>query len=416
MVKYNRVSTRNDDSQLEAPEPDELMGESLATGPPSSSATKTVTRKGSHASSGSLASLNSVDQESRHRKTNDDGSNDVNEDIDEHHDGDEFTHLSGERSPLRRSFDSDDLDVSVPSLHGDPPAGTTTGSKGNSPTQSLSPKPVYASISALYSGSFDFDDDDDDEEIEAELRRYHLDFSSSQRGSTLTYSLHGASSTNGNPPGSASRLSFSKYVWYSIQSVRQQARHRRAQLLLQQTERNCQQSLWICIMTYCDATDQGIMLVTILIVAWSLLVWRIQDPFFRRWIIGGGAAVFAVRVGTRPLCDYCRRERHKRQLRRMQQLPQHSPTSKQALARRHPAEPSSLSDSRERVNPPYDDRRQVYHPYGNNDGGLELQSMDDTAGGWNNGTQSRDPAASDVSPPEIQHSRSNGSDPTIAAI
>jgi hypothetical protein len=400
--------------------------ESLATGASASSAShQNLKQTGLHASSGSYVSLKSMDKGSRHRPVEDNHGNSSsksksNQEPEDKHDDDNTTQRSGERSPLRRSFDSDELALPVSSFHGDPLAGTSGRSGAGD-------SPEYPSISDnLYAGAFDFDDDDDDEELEAELRRYHLDFSTTERGTTLTHSYHGASSANENSPTAASRFSIAKYLWHSFQSVRQQARQRRAQLLLQQTERNWQQSLWICLMTNCDATDRGIMLVASLIVVWTLLVWRIDDPVIRRWIIFGGIAAFVVRVGTRPLCGYCRRQQQKRRLRSMQQLPQHSPISKHEQGARRSGAAVSLSlpsDLGGEIGKPhYADRPQGnQQSYGNNNsninGTLELPSVRPSKGVvWIKGTPNRVQSASDDAMLDIQPSRSTGSDPTVAAI
>jgi hypothetical protein len=404
------------------------------TGASSSSSSTNMNEiwRASYARSGSYASLSSTDRDARQsnsevlRSRNNNNSLGTHATEDQHdndEDDDESTERSGERSPFRRSFDSDEqmAATSVSSFHGgsDLPAagGASTRSRGNSPARSLSAGADHPSAgSNLYAGgSFDLDDEDDDEDLEAELRRYHLDFCSTAGGDTLH-------SANGGSPTLAPRLSLAKYVWHSFQSVRQQARQRRAQLLLQQSERNCWQSFWVCIMTYCDATDGGIMLVASLMVTWSLLVWLVHDPAVRRWIASGGIVAFAVRVGTRPLCTYCRRQQQKRRLRltMQQQLPQHYPISRlpQQQARRQP--PPELSDAEESGKPsPYADRPRLNddrsHLFGN-DGSLELPAIGDTTGGWMKGIPSCAPAASNETPPGIQLSRSNGSDPAVAAI
>lgn len=370
----------------------------------------------------------------------------VQDDVDDD-DDDHDTHRSGERSPLRKSFDSDDQAFSVSSsLHGGVPAlaGTKTRSRDDGDDDPNNTNRHHPSISSnWYSPAFDFDDDDDDEELEAELRRYHLNFSSTTtaRGNTTVLTHSG----NNSPTAASSRFSLAKYVWYSFQSVRQQARQRRAQLLLQQTERNWQQSLWICMMTNCDATDRGILLVATLIVVWALLVWRIHDPTIRRWIVLGGIVAFVVRVGTRPLFGYCRKQQQKRRLlRTMQQLPQHSPISKRSInnngqgaARRSTREgiqgpTASLSlpsDLGQNIGmPPYAgqpqqslDQQQLYHSYGNNNtnGSLELSSVRSSNGNGNgNGSVwVKDVVTSDDDAMlDIQPSQSTGSDPTVAAI
>jgi len=176
------------------------------------------------------------------------------------------------------------------------------------------------SIIASYSGSFDLDDDDDDDALEANLKRYNLDFSSSattDKGASL-------SDGDGNPFARERNANSNwcsraaRFLWFSFQSVRQQARQRRAQLLLQQTERNWRQSLKICLITNCDATDSGIMLVVAAIVGWILALVFLKDPTVRIAGIGVGILFFTIRVGTRPLYHCCLRRRQKRRLRRQQ--------------------------------------------------------------------------------------------------
>ena len=134
------------------------------------------------------------------------------------------------------------------------------------------------------------------------------------------------------PPGVQTRsLSCIAYLWYSFQSVRQQARQRRAQRLLQQSERNFQQTLWICTMTYCDATDGGILLAAFLLLFWVALLYSVSSDKSRGWLGVVGSIVTRLRFGTRPLLGYmkqrrCRRRRLKelRQSQQMHQLHQSS--------------------------------------------------------------------------------------------
>jgi hypothetical protein len=298
MVRYNRISTKNDSRDVG--NDDHTIEDGAIP-----KQKKILKRRGSNNSSGgSCMSMES---------NNNDEDSYLNE-VD-----DILTQISAERSPLNdRSYANDGGGPVIPS----------------SSSSSLSPKqisPSYPTISAVFSGSFDLDDDDDDEYVEAEMKRYHLDFSSSSiNGDSLT--IHG----NNLPPpttgGSSNWLSLStKYIWFSFQSVRQQARQRRAQLLLQQTERNWRQNLKICIATNCDATDSGILIVLVLMIIWIVtFIFIVKNPIIRRRGLIVGIILFVIRVGTRPLYEYFLRQRQKRRGRqqRLQEIPQISPGSK----------------------------------------------------------------------------------------
>lgn len=171
----------------------------------------------------------------------------------------------------------------------------------------------YPSLGYQFSSSFDLDDDDDDDLLEANLKRYNLDFASTENGATLAESNDFA---RGGPSNRCSRAA--KYIWYSFQSARQQARERRAQLLLQQTERNWKQSLKICILTNCDATDSGILLVAVTMLVWILVLVLVKNTGFRRIGILVGLLCFALRVGARPLYQFFLRQRQKQRLRKQQ--------------------------------------------------------------------------------------------------
>jgi len=240
-------------------------------------------------------------------------------------------------------------------------------------SRSASSKAGYPSI---YSGSFDLDDEDDDDVVlEANLKRYNLDFSSPEK----VTSLANDDINDGNPfargTGSTNHCSrIARFLWFSFQSVRQQARQRRAQLLLQQTDRNWRQSLKMCIITNCDATDSGILLVAAIMVVWILALHFVKDPSVRRGSFVIGIFFFVIRVGTRPLYQFYLRQRQKRQLRhqQLQQIP-----------------PSDIA----MINP-YDN-----DPLASSGGSLELQAM---RGGSNTANRI---LATPV-----------GSDPTVAAI
>lgn len=171
----------------------------------------------------------------------------------------------------------------------------------------------YPSLGFQFSGSFDLEDDDDDDLLEANLKRYNLDFASTENGATLAKSNDFA---RGGPSNRCSKAA--RYIWYSFQSSRQQARERRAQLLLQQTERNWKQSLKICILTNCDETDSGILVVAVTMLLWILVLVLVKNSAFRRIGILLGILCFALRVGTRPLYYFFLRQRQKQRMRKQQ--------------------------------------------------------------------------------------------------
>jgi hypothetical protein len=243
-----------------------------------------VKRQGSH---GSLGSFRSIDDDliNVNTMTDDD-------------DGDHIHPLDGERLPLSKSFDKDD----------EPPSHVDTSFA--MPAASASSRPI------MYSSSFNLDDDEDDDD--ADLKRYNLDFSGSSTPNTNTSNMLSISMHDGSL--AASQLSsdnmtpnsLHKYLWFSFQSLRQKARQRRAQRLLQQSERNCRQTLYLCVMTYCDATDRGILLVASIVVLWSLLIWNIQSH--KTVFAMTGIVLFLVRVGARPGWEwYAMRRRERRQ-------------------------------------------------------------------------------------------------------
>ena len=260
---------------------------------------------------------------------------------------------------------------------------------GAATPRSISPKPVYPSISLIYSGSFDLDDDDD-VDVEADLKRYHLNFS--EKANSLT-----SGDRNQSLPETTSAVYLAaNSLWYSFQSVRQQARQRRAQLLLQQTERNWRQSLWICVMTSCDATDLGIIIVAVIMIAWALALIFIKSPIARTRGLFVGIVLFIVRVGTRPILNCFLEQRQKRHQ-------QH-----QALPQQFPRLKSRRSDVI------MDDRH--HHPYPT--GSLELHDIDDSSGA-NSSTKILNivnQTSDDIFQVGVQASKSTGSDPTVAAI
>ena len=225
---------------------------------------------------------------------------------------DEDEHGSMEQSPFRnkRSFASDDHSVGDNDL---------TPAEAAFRTRSNSPGAIYPSIASCYSDSFDLDDDDEDDVLEANLKRYNLDFSSTDRIASLPNGSVNDENLFARGTENSSRCSkVVKYLWFSFQSIRQQARERRAQLLLQQTERDWRQSLKICVLTNCDATDSGILIVVAIMVVWILAVILVKDSNVRGGGIVLGILFFIIRVGTRPLYHFCLRQRQRRQFRHRQ--------------------------------------------------------------------------------------------------
>jgi hypothetical protein len=266
---------------------------------------------------------------------------------------------------------------------------TATHSGAMSPTSpgSLSSQPMYPTLGTMFNGpSFDLDDDDDEDDVD--LSRYHLDFKSNDRGHALSNgSLQGT-------PRYGRRFSFCQWLWHKFQSARQKARERRAQLLLQQTDPNWQQSTWIFIMTLCDATDRGIFLVASLMVAWIIaIVLNKHNPIVRRNIIIIGSALLMVRLGTRPLFEYCIRQRLKRRQSSMQPTQQHSQSFRDSRTVRASSDISS----------PYLDQEMKENNGSNSMSDLELTLM-------------RRNSAKDDLTPDLQITDSNESDPMIAAI
>lgn len=253
------------------------------------------------------------------------------------------------RSPFRspRSYVSDNEGDEFPSDTASFPA---------------SPRAVYPSITARFSDSFDLDDDDDDDVLEANLKRYNLDFTATERAASISDGNNGNVFARGNSNRCARAA---RFLWHSFQSVRQQARQRRAQLLLQQTERNWKQRLKICILTNCDATDSGILLVAATMVLWILVLIFAKDGEFRTIGIILGILLFCIRVGTRPLYHCLLRQRQKRRMRHQQ----------------------------------LDNEKDGEEDHLNSDGTLEMHAI-----------------RSDDDHPNRQPATSVGSDPTIAAI
>ena len=279
--RYQRIL--RDDDRTEGPE-DHMEVRSQG----SNSGRGRVKRRGSH---GSLGSFRSVDDDQIN-------SNTMTDDDDIHP-------LDGERLPLSKSFDQDDEQAPHADTSFAMPAAAAAAASASS-------API------MYSSSFNLDDDEDDDD--ADLKRYNLDFSSSSTPNAnttnrnmLSISIHGESlaasqlSSDNFTPNS-----LTKYLWFSFQSLRQKARQRRAQRLLQQSERNYRQALYLCVMTYCDATDRGILLVASIVILWSLFIWNIQSH--KTVFAMTGIALFLVRVGARPCWEwYTMRRRERRQ-------------------------------------------------------------------------------------------------------
>ena len=211
--------------------------------------------------------------------------------------------------------------------------------------------------------SFDFDDDDDLED-EADLKRYNLDFSSTvsaDRSNNMTnqgqngifpghrtpsspyssnifgdggsrnnagrdYSVSESFPASISSSGNDSDLSFlsmlifrpkaiPKTLWYSFQSVRQHARQRRAQRLLQQSEQSFRQSAYLCLSDMCDATDRGILLVAACILLWGLVIWKLPSQKQKiQWTVLG-LIMFILRVATRPFLEWFAQHRRQRRQR-----------------------------------------------------------------------------------------------------
>jgi len=201
-----------------------------------------------------------------------------------------------------------DDDIDVRQSYDDDPTGSP-GGENTFPLDPASPSAQYPSISLSYSGSFDLDDDDDDYD---DLARYNLTFSKTNGVASLAARNPGDGNSFVNGAGKFNWCSkVAGYLWFSLQSARQQARQRRAQLLLQQTERDWRQSLKICILTNCDATDSGILLVIVIMIAW-ILTWVFTGLGWG-WILAG-VIFFIVRIGARPLYHLFLRQRQKRHL------------------------------------------------------------------------------------------------------
>ena len=320
MVRYNRIPTRTDSEDVNDYR-DDGVGERRFSPPAeeqeSSRNKKTLKRRESN--DASCPSAIDSDEEDYLRSSSNDGDNDDDT----------------ERSPLNKNVNyASDVGLVASDLACDA-------------ILSASPLSMYPSTTAI---SFDLDDDDDDDELEANLKRYHLDFSSTDGGDYLTRTGTTRTTNNDDANGGSNQFGFSgggnasnrcssaaKYLWFSFQSVRQQARQRRAQMLLQQSERNWRQSLKICVLTNCDATDSGILLVVAIMVLWIVALMLTKNAMARTRGLVLGIILFVVRVGTRPLHHWCLKCWQQRQLSRQQQrtlgpIPQNSSPSRKKSA------------------------------------------------------------------------------------
>jgi hypothetical protein len=487
MVKYNRVSTRNDSDNLDRtsssgvdPSVDHnhhhshyldfldhdendrgmasassasvplevpLDAMNLGVGPLRPNLTKRSSNL-SYTSSGSYHSIINDGDNHEIMDPDDDDVEDHDNSIDEEDDG-EAPHESVLRSPLRRSFNQgkpDQLiggggdalsysDEQQPVHRIRSTNGLSNATEPTNQTQVISPPPQQqAPVYPLYSdGSFDMEVDEDDED-ELDLKRYHLDFASTSSSSNNIYNQHhqqrgGNSLTNSLPGGNSNssngnnsslfganyggRFSLGRYLWHSFQTARQKARQRRAQMLLQQTERNWVQSTWICIKTTCcDATDRGIVLVVGLLMAWIIALIFTSEQDTRRRLLLAGIILFSIRLGLRPLCECYWRQRQKQRQSDLEQI-RYSPAggvitrqieAPQYLDRRMSSSNNSTSTCSN------------HNSSISQHGSLELHEI----GYENNGSRPQNRgsglnAAPDF-PPRIQTAHSNGSDPMVAAI
>ena len=245
--------------------------------------------------------------------------------------------LGGERSPLTGSFDDDDDGLHQMGLG----SYELRKSKSGGSTSQQNINGLYMNFSSE-SDVGDSSDDDD----EAQLRRYNLDFSNnSAEGDNSPHhdSNHSPGSGPRTPnqqgqrkrivsmiPLSTSSNSLNSYdqdstlyqirqipnhIWYTFQYLRSQARQRRANLLLQQSqeERTTEQQLHLCALTYCDATDQGICVVAVGLCVWLLWIGFIastKTQLLRVVLIG--FMLLTIRFATRPVYVYIQKQRLKR--------------------------------------------------------------------------------------------------------
>mmetsp|Transcript_19540 Transcript_19540/g.54527 ORF Transcript_19540/g.54527 Transcript_19540/m.54527 type:complete len:364 (+) Transcript_19540:113-1204(+) len=308
MVRYDRVPTRNESEDVEDLQDDNIIKESMFSPAEDRKSTwnrSNLKRRGSH-SSGSYTSINSDD---------DDYLNSSEHFRNANHGDDK------QRSPLNTNVNNSRNGNNIHNLKQANDAASDSRSTG------MSSQLLYPPTTAM---SFDLNDDDDDDELEANLKRYHLDFSSADNGE---YFAQNNQSGNGNftfsGGGNNSNWcsSAANCLWFYFQSVRQRARHRRAQMLLQQSERNWRQSLKICVLTNCDATDSGILLVVVIMVIWIVCLTLTKNPVARRKGLIVGISFFVVRVGIRPLYHLFRKCWEQRRLLRRQQTIGSAPQS-----------------------------------------------------------------------------------------
>mmetsp|Transcript_1417 Transcript_1417/g.2796 ORF Transcript_1417/g.2796 Transcript_1417/m.2796 type:complete len:301 (-) Transcript_1417:30-932(-) len=261
-----------------------------------------------------------------------------------------------------------DIQAGNNAVHGDEeqdreeksPLRSKSGENVVSPTDQ-SQRSVYSPLAFAHSSSFNFDDPDDEDE--ENLKRYNLDFSMDAGEATLSDSVHGGIPFRNSEEHGSTTLHL---LWNSFQSQRQRARQRRAQLLLQQSERNFRQGVWICLNTYCDATDGGLMLFAFLVFVWVIKIMSLDDAkAMRHWFLTG-VLLISLRLGIRPLSGYYTRQRQRRRLQSHDQ-PHHvvstqSPAPNSLRQRSHSNDAEDKTPRRYRDEPP-------------NSSNLELQSV-----------------------------------------
>eukprot|EP00934_Nitzschia_sp_Nitz4_P004348 Nitzschia sp. Nitz4//scaffold185_size43419//4739//5914//NITZ4_007293-RA/size43419-processed-gene-0.67-mRNA-1//1//CDS//3329539685//4338//frame0 len=260
---------------------------------------------------------------------------------------------SRESRPLT-SFDDEEEDDSTPHASGAPSGGT-----GAAPAASIPPRTSILSWD---------DSDSDEDDTYANIKRYAIDFSHAAAATDEEYSSHHEDSfhrTSSDPSNTHRHSSLFQYMQHQFQVVRQQARQRRAQLLLQQSDRNWRQSTYYCWMTACDATDTGIFLVLVGIGIWLLLLWLWEEHRSDCWIVG--TLLLVLRFSGRPCAAFLQRQQ--RRLSRMMILRQRSSsTASMHQHHAHSSTPSSLgmrsmasSPGRYNQIPAYTDHHQDEH-------------------------------------------------------
>lgn len=198
----------------------------------------------------------------------------------------------------------------------------------------------------IFASAFEFSDDEDDDD-ELDIKRYNLDFSNTYGGDNddrvvLTTSFDGSGNGSRSPRSSSNYslsiplVSLLPYLWFSFQSHRQRARQRRAQLLLQQDQsrRRVQQTVRLCWVTYCDATDVGIALLIVSLGIWLVVLSQTDDDLQSK-IFWMGTILLGIRIGARPFWQYCSKRRRKLRLLLRQQR------QRQVQSPSHPTMPNT---------------------------------------------------------------------------